>query len=190
MIWLYLLAATTAVFLLELAFFKPMLAWFSFIPALAFTEPWRWVTALFLHANFIHLAFNMFALFMFGPYLEGKIGSKNFLAAYLAAGLAGNLFYFLTADPLVAAIGASGAVYGILGALALLEPNLGVLVFFFPMPMWLAAIFWVLIEFVSTANPSSGIANWAHLGGIFAGLGFAYLIKNKVIPQEEFPEYY
>ncbi len=190
MIWLYLLAATTAVFLLELVFFKQILSLFSFIPALAFAEPWRWVSALFLHANFIHLAFNMFALFMFGPYLESKIGSKNFLIMYFAAGLVGNLFYFITADPLIGAIGASGAIYGILGALALLEPNLQVLVFFAPMPMWLASIVWIGFEFISTTNPSSNIANWAHLGGIFAGLAFAYLIKKKLIPQDEFLEYY
>lgn len=190
MIWLYLLALNIAIFLFELVFYKQLVSLFSFIPTLALLEPWRWVTALFLHANWLHLALNMFALFMFGPYLERKIGSKNFLVIYFAAGLVGNLFYFLTADPIIAAIGASGAVYGILGALAFLEPNLPVLIFLFPTTMWVACILWVVFEFISTTNPTSHIANWAHLGGIFAGLAWAYAFK-KIIRKRDFdPEYY
>ncbi|MBI5228729.1 rhomboid family intramembrane serine protease [Candidatus Micrarchaeota archaeon] len=181
-VWLALLVLNLIVFLLEIMFGGSFLALFSFTPAHALLMPWTFLTSAFLHYDFTHIFFNMFALFMFGPLLEHKLGSKRFLLLYIAAGIAGNLTFFLTAyDPSVAGLGASGAIFGILGCLAVLEPNL--LVFFFglmPLPLWTAALFWIFLEYSASFNPTSPIGHWAHLGGIFFGLAYGFYLKGRV----------
>ena len=182
---LYLLAVLGIVFVVQTAVpgFTQAL-WLD--PAHLLTQPWGLVTDIFLHASWLHLFFNAFALVMFGPFLEQRIGSKRFLELFFAAGIAGSvlycLVYFIGIGGGVPALGASGAIYGILGALAVLAPNMMVLVMFVPMPMRAAAIVWVLLEFFGTLTPGTGVASAAHLGGLF--LGFAYakfvLLKKSV----------
>lgn len=164
-------------FLLELIFPIDML--FSFIPILAFTQPWRFVTSIFLHANIAHLFFNMFALIMFGNYLELKIGSKRYLTIFFLAGIVGNLAYWLT-DPesLIPAVGASGAIYGVIGALAVIQPELMVYVGYVPMPIIVAAILWALISIVGMFTPSN-IAHQAHLAGLVVGAIYGYRIRKE-----------
>ena len=83
------------------------------------------VTSIFLHANLSHLFFNMFALFFVGIYLERMVGRRTFFTIFLTSGIIGNLGYLVTAsNPQVPAIGASGAVYGVMGALAVIAPFL------------------------------------------------------------------
>ena len=79
-------------------------------------EIWRIFTAMFLHANLTHVLFNMWALYLFGPALERRFGSASFAVLYLAAGLSGGSLYHLVGrlDP---AVGASGAIFGLMGAL-------------------------------------------------------------------------
>jgi len=178
---LAILAFIAFVFLLQL-FFQWFTPAFWFNPAAALAQPWTFITSIFLHGGFAHLFFNGFALFMFGPFLEQRIGSRRFLEVFFAAGIAGSIFYYLFVvagiTPNLPALGASGAIFGILGALAVLTPDLQVLVFFFPMRMQQAAIVWVLFEFLGTFNTSSGIASAAHLGGLFIGLAYAkFLVK-------------
>ncbi|HLD62266.1 MAG TPA: rhomboid family intramembrane serine protease [Candidatus Norongarragalinales archaeon] len=178
-----MLVLLVAVFVLQTAISGfTELFWFN--PAAVATQPWGFFTSMFLHGGLAHLFFNGFALLMFGPFLEQRIGSRKFLELFLAAGIAGSVFYFLFVlagiTPALPALGASGAIYGILGALAVLAPNLVVFVMFVPMPMRYAAILWVAIEFLGTFNPASGIANAAHLGGLFLGFVYAYyFFKNK-----------
>ena len=92
-----------------------------FPPAVADGEWWRLFTAMFLHSNsnLMHILFNMYALWIFGPVLERRFGSLSFISLYLAAGLGGGaLFQAVSgADALVFAVGASGAIFGLLGAL-------------------------------------------------------------------------
>lgn len=87
-----------------------------FPPAVAQGEWWRGLTAVFLHANITHLLFNMWALFLFGPALERRFGSASFASLYLAAGLGGSALYQAISRT-GAAVGASGAIFGLMGAL-------------------------------------------------------------------------
>ncbi len=136
--------------------------------------PWMFVTSIFLHANIIHILFNAYALWMFGPVLERKIGFRNFMALFFAGGIAGSLGYYATIlmhiTPAYPALGASGAVYAVLGAMAVLTPELVVLLFgIVPLTMRQAAVLWVVLEAVGTFNTGSGIASAAHLGGLILG---------------------
>ena len=79
-------------------------------------EIWRAVTSTFIHAGFLHLLFNMFSLFLFGPELEKIAGKLRFLTIYLMGGIGGSVATFLTQDSFYATVGASGAVFGLFGA--------------------------------------------------------------------------
>ncbi len=80
-------------------------------------EIWRMLTAAFLHANFIHIGFNMYVLWVLGPSLERQIGSVPFAALYVASALAGGAAFLLFGGAFGAALGASGAIFGLFGAL-------------------------------------------------------------------------
>jgi membrane associated rhomboid family serine protease len=84
-------------------------------------EWYRLVTAMFLHASLLHLAFNMLALYWLGAIVEQAMGSLRFVLVYFAAGLAGSAGALLFTNPFTPTVGASGAIYGILGALLVLE---------------------------------------------------------------------
>ncbi|MCZ6648660.1 MAG: rhomboid family intramembrane serine protease [Thaumarchaeota archaeon] len=136
------------------------------------------VTSIFLHANLSHLFFNMFALFFVGIYLERMVGRRTFFTIFLTSGIIGNLGYLVTAsNPQVPAIGASGAVYGVMGALAVIAPFLLVYVYgFLPLPMILVAVLYGLADFAGLFVPS-GIANGAHLGGMFVGASYGVYLR-------------
>jgi len=177
-----ILALLAVVYLLQ-SFIPGFTQLFWFNPSGIATAPWGFFTAMFLHGSLLHLFFNGFALFMFGPFLEQRIGSRRFLELFLASGILGSAAYYLfviagITTPLPA-LGASGAIFGILGALAILTPNLMILVWFIPMNMRQAAVFWVALEFLGTFNPSSGIASAAHLGGLVVGAAYAKLLVEK-----------
>ncbi len=169
MVWMQLVALNLAAFLLTLPFAETAFKYLAFVPANALQMPWTIVTSMFLHASPLHLFFNMWALFIFGPVLERVVGGKRFLSLYFIAGIVGNVGFALFYPSATAGVGASGAIYGIIGALAVLLPNLVVLVFFLPMPMWMAAIAWAAFEFFSSLSPSP-IANLVHLTGLAAGI--------------------
>jgi len=191
--WQLLIVVNVAVFLMSpilLSLLSALLPAFSeeqvlgllaLKPDQFFSAPWTLVTSMFLHAGLMHLFFNMFALWMFGMVLEYKIGSRNFLILYFAAGLAGSLAYLFTSwGSTTAGLGASGAIYGILGAVAVLEPHLRVwMMGFVPMPMWMAAVFWAGLEFFGFFSGDTGIGYAAHLGGLFAGILLAYYLKQQ-----------
>lgn len=154
-------------FLYQAIFATPI--YLTFVPFIALDMPWMFVTSMFLHGGIQHIFFNMIALFFFGTYLENTIGGKNFFTLFLMGGIVGNLGYMLTAsDPLIPALGASGAVYGIMGALALLRPFLIVFAYGMPLPLIVATFFYALLDFAGLFVPS-GIAHGAHLAGLFVG---------------------
>jgi membrane associated rhomboid family serine protease len=139
---------------------------------------------LFVHADFFHILSNMVTLYFFGTYLTTLVGETKFFATYFLGGLLGNAFYMIYAlyapwgDPYTGAIGASGAVFAIGGALAILRPNLKVLMFFIiPMPLWVAVIGGFLLLTLISAGLS--IAWEAHLGGLVLGLIAGYLFKKR-----------
>lgn len=152
---------------------------FSFIPSKVLEKPWIFITSIFLHANFAHLFYNMLALFFFGIYLESLVGKKTFLKIFFISGLFGNILFLLTTpDPEIPAVGASGAIYGIIGALASLRPYAIVYVYFVPMPLIVAAFLWAIGSFIGMFFPSS-IAHAAHLGGMLFGFLYGEYIKIK-----------
>ena len=110
--------------------------------------PWMFVTSVFLHGGLAHLLFNSFALLMFGFTLEKKLGARAYLALFLLAGIAGNIVYYATIlagiIPPIPALGASGAIYGVLGALSATMPELAVFVSYVPIPIRIATVLWIV----------------------------------------------
>jgi len=133
--------------------------------------PWTPITAIFMHVDLEHLFYNMIALLIFGSILERRIGNQQFFALYFLSGIIGNLGYFFTAiNPHIPVVGASGAIYGIVGALAILEPFRLVYIYgLMPLPMIGAAILWTLGDFVGLFSPGT-VAHGAHLAGMLIGI--------------------
>lgn len=167
---------------------------FLFVPMIALQEPWRFVTSMFLHGGAMHLFFNAYALFLFGSILERKVTSKEYLIIFFGAGLLGGVLYYLMSLTDFAsmcpspfggtwpcpALGASGAIYGLLGAVAIMLPNMRIFVFFMPMKMKYAAILWFAISFFGTfGDLADGTAHAGHLGGLLFGLAFAWYLDQK-----------
>lgn len=170
-----LLAVIAAVFVFQNIF---NLTNFAFVPAYALSQPWTFVTAIFLHANITHIFFNSFALLLFGSFLETRVSKAAFILIFFLGGIVGNLGYMITAtDPYVPAIGASGAIYGIMGALAILAPTAVVFVYGIPMPMILALLVWSALEIFGVFFPQGDIASGAHLFGIIVGVSFALYMR-------------
>ena len=139
-------------------------------------QPWTILTAIFLHGGFSHIIFNMISLYFLGSFFIRAAGERNFLAVFFLGGLAGNALYILLAPPNVIGIGASGAVFAIGGALAVLVPRVPVFIFFIPipMPLWIAIIIFFLLSFFF-----SGIAWQAHLGGLLLGLVAGLIFRRR-----------
>jgi membrane associated rhomboid family serine protease len=168
-----LIAANIAVFILMLSQDQSF-SQFAFVPALVVQRPWTLVTYMFLHGGFGHIFFNMLSLFYFGPRVEARIGSRNFLYLYFLSGLGGSIFSLLLA-PHAAVVGASGAVFGILLAFARFWPHERIYLWFV-LPVkarWLVAGLAFLSIYSGFGGGGSTIAHFAHLGG-FAG-GWAFL---------------
>lgn len=145
---------------------------FILVPELIGERPWTLVTHIFLHGSFWHFLFNMLFLLFFATVLERKVGSLRFLLIFFLTGIVAGIGWSLTAiSPMVAMVGASGALYGVFGALAVLMPRMKTYIFPLPIPleMWMMAILFVVLNFlmIGTAYP---IAFTAHLSGLFFGL--------------------
>jgi membrane associated rhomboid family serine protease len=155
---------------------------FGFQPSNFLHAPWTILTAMFIHANISHILGNMITLFFFGEFLIQRIGGRNFLITYFAGGLLGNIFFLLLGNHYSIAIGASGAIFAVGGALAVLEPQLRVFVFPIPIPMpvWVAVIGGGLIV---SALP--GVAWEAHLGGLIFGALMGWYLRgpHRFLPQ-------
>ena len=148
--------------------------------------PWQLVTYMFLHGGFLHLFFNMFALWMFGMELEHLWGSRRFLIFYLICGIAGGLTNLLV-SPLVGqaapTVGASGAVFGVLLAFGMMFPNRPIYLYFL-LPIrakYFIAAYIGLELFFGVTGTSDGVAHFAHLGGAAAGLLFVLAMRD-VLP--------
>jgi len=143
----------------------------------AFPQIYRFITAIFLHGSLTHLIFNLFALILFGLILEKLIGSYKFLFIFLASGIIANIIsvFFYPSS-----LGASGAIFGIIGALTIIKPLMSVWAFNLPMPLFLAAILWAIGDILGIFYPS-GIGNIAHLSGLALGLllGIYFRFKHK-----------
>lgn len=148
---------------------------------------WQLITYQFMHGSFSHILFNMFGLWMFGMQIENIWGSKKFLIYYLTAGVVAGLSQlFIT--PLLQAgaaptIGASGSIYGVLIAFAMMFPDqLIFLYFLIPVKAKYLIGFLVVLEFMLVDSADTGVAHLAHLGGAVAGFIFIMLDKNIHVP--------
>ena len=145
------------------------------VPAYVGARPWTVLTSMFLHAGFWHLFGNMITFYFFGNYLARMVGNGRFLLVYFVGGIVGNLLFAWLGVPLSIAVGASGAVYAVAGALVVMRPNVRVLLYFIiPMPLWVVVpVFFVVFSFIS------GIAWQAHLGGLIVGLVAGYFFRKR-----------
>jgi rhomboid family protein len=148
---------------------------------------WTFLTSMFMHGGIFHLFVNMLSLFFVGSLVEKIIGSKRYLYFYLISGLFAGLFFVLMskfvflADFNVFAVGASGALFGVVGLLVLLTPNLPVYVMFIPIPikMKYAAPGLLLALWLISITGNVPIGNTAHLGGLLMGVGYGFYLRYK-----------
>jgi membrane associated rhomboid family serine protease len=124
-------------------------------------QPWRMLTAVFVHANIIHIALNMYTLWIFGIVLEPMLGRTRYAVLFLLSGVAGSVGVLLMAAPNVAVVGASGAIFGMMSALLIIQRHLGG-----PITQLLVL---VGINLVYGFLPGVGIAWQAHVGGLVGG---------------------
>ncbi len=178
-----LISLTVFVFLIQQVGWGFFSSAFGFIPSFAVGKfmIWQFVTALFLHSNFAHLAFNMLALYMFGSGVEKIIGGREFLKYFLLCGIGGfiltYLLYLLGITHNGVYIGASSAIYGILMGYSIFYSDTKLLLFFVvPIKVkWLPLIFGsfeLLLAF-----RQDGINHIGHLGGIITGLFYLIFFK-------------
>ena len=139
----------------------------------SFREPWRFLTSMFLHGSIAHLLSNLFALLFFGLVLEKKIGSNKFIGIYLISGILANL---IAVNFYPESLGASGAIMGIIGTLAIIAPGMAVWAFGMILPMAVAAVIWVIIDSIGIFIPDN-IGHIAHLSGIFFGILFGLILR-------------
>ena len=177
-----LLIANVAVFLLQMSGGGSLVAWFALWPpasgvsSLPSFEPWQLVTYSFLHGGFAHIFFNMFALYMFGSDIERLFGSRFYIAYYLVSVVAAGVSHLIVTSwmgaPPYPTVGASGGIYGLLLAFAVYFPQRRVILLFPPIPMparVFVAVFALLELGFGVTGTQSGVAHFAHLGGMVGG---------------------
>ncbi len=154
-------------------------------------KPWQFVSYMFLHSqdSFRHLFSNMFGLLIFGPAIESYMGSNKFLKYYFITGIGAAVIHlgvsyiewsnypqtydFLKAFTNQKTVGASGAIFGILIAFAMIYPNLEMMLLFIPVPIkakYLVGAYAVFEIIQGFNSVGSGIAHWAHIGGLITGV--------------------
>lgn len=160
-------------------------------------KPWQIITYMFMHGNFGHIFFNMFALWMFGSAIENVWGAKRFLVYYLITGIGAAICHYLIVayeinfiwnlppnNPYIDGfniVGASGAVFGMLLAFGMMFPNSMIYLYFF-LPMkakWFVIIYGVIELFYGVTGSADGVAHFAHLGGMLFGFILIWYWKKK-----------
>jgi uncharacterized protein len=169
-------------FLLQL-FIKGFTDYFMLSYPEVISKPFIILTSMFLHGDFNHIFWNMYGLMMFGSLLEQRIGWKRFAILYFTAGILAGVGHVILSmfvyGGVPSALGASGAIMGMLGALIILMPDLRLLFFFFiPMSLRTAGVIWVLMDLFGVFVPS-GVGNIAHLVGMATGLIYGLLMKRE-----------
>ncbi len=156
---------------------------------LAHGAVWQLVTAMFCHADFMHLLFNMWGLYLFGSIIAHYFKPAQFVMLYLISGLAGDLLYLAFSWHGAPVLGASGAVFGIMMACAMLEPErrfVLILLPFSPLKMSTMVICYTVIEMFSEIRGVDNVAHLAHLGGFAGGYIYIKLIFRKFIRWDVF----
>ncbi len=164
-----IIAVTVLVYLLQWISGGAVTSQIIYAPFLTVVEPWRMITSIFAHASPVHLLFNMFSLYIFGPVLEHALGRARFVVLYLLAGFGGSVAVLLLA-PMTNVLGASGAIFGLMGAFFIIQRSFGGTNRSLLIIIGLNLVFPFLV---------GGNISWqAHVGGLIAG-GLAALIYTK-----------
>lgn len=147
---------------------------------------WRIITYMFLHGGFWHIAINMWGVYLFGSMLEQRIGSDRFLFLYFASGIAGAFLWLIfNIYTIIPCVGASGALFGVLVAAAMMFPNTMIMLLIPPIPLKLKTfvIIYALIETFATVGSFGGnVAHLVHIGGLIAG----YFYMRHAFPAETY----
>ncbi len=170
-----LLIANVGVFIAQALLPGVLEQWFALWPVGVGFEPWQLFSYAFLHGGVAHIAFNMFGLVMFGSDLERVLGAKRYFNLYIASVLTAAVMQVLVTDWLgqsLPTVGASGGVYGLVLGFAMLFPERRVVLLFPPIPMRarvFALVFAILELVLGVSGQQTGVAHFAHLGGMFGG---------------------
>jgi len=138
------------------------------------------ITNMFLHGGFVHVLFNLVTLLSFGPIVEAIVGEREFLKIYFGSGIIGGILFIIVCNVFGShgiAIGASGAIAGLLGFLAVVRPNIQVFFYMIPMNIVLGTLLFIVISLILiiSVNPNAfGIAHAAHLGGVLFGIYYGF----------------
>ena len=150
----------------------------ALVPALvARGEVWRLVRSVFLHSGFVHLALNMLSLYFLGSFVENAFGRGRFLALYLLSGLSGGIAYLYFGAYGTPAVGASGAIFGLLGGILGYSLRSGTFSWQNPVIRQLLILLTINL-YLGFSIPN--VSNTAHLGGLAGGLFFGYLVAPTV----------
>ena len=143
-------------------------------------EKIRAITSGFLHVDWIHLGFNMYALYLFGEIVARFLGTPDFLIIYFGSLLAGSLYslYYHKDEPYYSAVGASGAVSGIVYSSILLYPSMELYLFFIPIPIpgYIFGVGYLLYSIYGMKKQLGNIGHSAHLGGAIGGFAITLLL--------------
>jgi membrane associated rhomboid family serine protease len=150
-------------------------------------QPWQLLTSAFLHANLMHIGFNMFALWMFGGEVERALGSRRFIWLYLASILTASVVQLIVVtanapQEVAGTVGASGGVFGVLLAFAMLYPQRRVMLIFppIPMPAWLLVAGYGVVELaMGVFGTQQGVAHFAHLGGMLGAFIVLLVVRRR-----------
>ena len=148
----------------------------AFVPVLFHSQLYTLFTSVFAHAGLTHLVYNLFGLIIFGIILEKLLGWKWYsVLIFVSIGFSA-FGYLILSNPYIGAVGISGVIFGLIGALAVLKPKMIVVTPYGPLPMVVAAILWIVIEYI-LLGANDSIAHSAHLFGLIGGLAFAGIYK-------------
>lgn len=149
------------------------------------------ITAMFMHGSFSHLLFNMYGLYLFGTLLDPLMDGKRILLLYLVCGFIGNILFLICnwGQPYLL-LGASGSLFGIMMAVAMLRPNIQFMMLLPPIPVkarTLVVVYALIEIFIMMSNPHSPVAHLAHLGGLLAGYAMIKIFYRPQIVWDIFP---
>ena len=159
---------------------------------------WTFLTSMFMHAGIWHILANMLSLMFIGPLVERIIGKKRYLYFYILSGLFAAVFFVFSSNFIFAsdintyAVGASGALFGLIGLLMILTPNLPVYIMLIPIPVkmkYAAPGILIVLWLVSIAG-NIPIGNTAHFGGLITGIIYGFYLKNKFPNKTKFIQKY
>lgn len=147
---------------------------------------WTFLTSMFMHGGFFHLFVNMFSLVFVGGFIQKILGTKRYLLFYIFSGIFAGLFFVLMSlvfppDFNTYAVGASGALFGLIGLMMLITPNLPVYMMFIPIPIKIkyAAPGMLVLLWLISITGNVPIGNTAHLGGLLCGLIYGIYLRTK-----------